>query len=436
MTSAFGIDHGDISKATDREKKAVAGGVAAAGATGLVATKTYMPEHSHYSKETRAHLKSLPAGVHEVDTEMLMHRPRKLGARKQQRPYVAAMAQERPTPYSPVPITRYKDGVIQRDNAHSVMANAMKGRKTLVKIEDAPGYRPSRRTGEELIRRGQMRYQQHRLKQNTNLSDKKIDSIRAKYKDSSRKANTTKRPHGVVEEGFKASTKPFGAARALGLVRKNRHDELSGAAAAAGLGAFASTPVRRSGAKVKIKDGRMSANDAKKVLSPGYRPGNKKAIQTMARNMGHLENSPTKVIRYKDGHVIPFDGNHRGTARVARGDSSIPVKEIKGGERPAVSVARNAFHVGQQKIHQARMDRGAFTPGSNIGAHAGHGKLYGKIANGSALRSGRHLSVDASRLAQGPTTKVLRTKQGLALGAGTALMGLSYSQHKKAKTNG
>jgi len=226
-TSAFGVDHGDeFSKAEEdhRRRNTAIGAGAGAGGAALVATQTHMPEHSHYSRSTRKYINSLPAGVHEVDTKMLAKRPRKLGARKQQAPYVAAMAQERPTPYSPVPITRYKDGVIQRDNAHSVMANAMKGRKTLIHVEDAEGYRPSRRTGEELGRRAQMRYQQHRLKQHMNLSDKQIDSIKAKYKTASRAANTAKRPHGVVEEGFKVAQHPFGVKRALGFVKKDGHD--------------------------------------------------------------------------------------------------------------------------------------------------------------------------------------------------------------------
>lgn len=431
--SAFGVYHGgDISKMTDKEKAAAGvGGVAAAG---VVATQTKMPEHSHYSKDTRKYIKSLPAGVHEIDTKKLAKKPRKLGARKQQAPYVAAMAQERPTPYSPVPITRYKDGVIQGDNAHSVMANSMKGRKTLVKIEDADGYRPSRRTGEELVRRGQSKYQERRLKKYTGLSEKKIEGIRAQYKDSSRKANTHKRPHGVVEEGFKMSKKPFGVARAIGIAKsESKKDYASGALTAGGVGAFAATPVRRSAEKVKIKNGQMSAKDAKKIVSPGYRPGNKKSIQTMARNMGHMENSTTKVVQYKDGTAIPFDGNHRATARIVRGDKKIPVTAIEGGERPAVSAGRNLLHVGQKKLHQARMERGVFNPTKKTGKHTGESKVYSSIANGSPARNGTRVNVASTKFASGPSKAVLRTKQGLAIGTGTAMLGGAHHLQTKKK---
>lgn len=427
MTSAFGIDHGGVSKAASDDDKKKAAAVAGGGvATAAVLGGTKMPEQSHFSRSTRAHLKKLPPGVHEVDTKMLQKRPRKLGARKQQAPYVAAMAQERPTPYSPVPITRYKDGPVQRDNAHSVMANSMKGRKTLIKIEDADGYRPSRRTGEELVRRAQGKYQEHRLKRHTDLPEKKINSIKSQYKPSSRAANTSKRPHGVVEEGFKMSKKPYGIKRALSIAKADR-DEIGGAVAGGGFGLAATTPVRRSAKKVNIKNGQMSAKDAKKVLSPGYRPGNTKNIQTMAANLGHLEDTPTTVIRYKDGGVIPFDGNHRGTARVARGDKSIPVNTIEGGERPAVSVGRNLLHTGQQKLHQKRMDRGDFKPvksGPNYtGKHTGERAGYKAIANGSAKRSGKRVSVGSTAIAQGPSKTALRTRQGATLAGAAALVG-------------
>lgn len=445
--SAFGIDHGDISKAENSHKKeAVA--VGATGAAGVgVAAGTKMPEHSHYSRKTRKYLKSLPAGEHEVDTKILMHKPRKLGARKQQTPYVAAMAQERPYKHdperphlksfdeSPVPITRYKDGVIQRDNAHSVMANAMKNRKTKIKIEDAGGYRPSRRTGEELVRRAQSRYQQHRLKGNTNLSDKKIESIRGAYTDASRKANTAKRPHGAVEEGFRVAKKPFGIARALSFAKKDsRHDVAAGAVGAAGVGTLGATPVRRSAVRSDVSGGRMKASDAKRMLNPGYRPGNKRAIRTMAANLGHLENKPTSVIRYKDGSVIPFDGNHRGTARIARGDKSIPVKVIEGKERPAVSVTRNAYHSVQQKVHHNRMDRNVFKPTAKTGRHAGQTKTYGRIANASPSRSGSRVAVEASRFARGPSKAMLRTKQGATIATGAALLGTAEHLHRKGKS--
>jgi hypothetical protein len=451
MISAFGVEHGDeVSKAESKgfkrdgkmsnsEKGAAA--AAGAGATGAVATKTTLPEHSHYSKKTRKYIQSLEPGVHEVDTKMLAKKPRKLGARRQQTPYVAAMAQERPTPYSPVPITRYKDGVIQRDNAHSVMANAMKGRKTTIKVEDAPGYRPRRRTGEELVRRGQRNYQQLRLKRSFNMSEKQIEAQRARYKDSSRKANTSKRPHGVVEEGFKASLKQHPAskvvhrARKLKLVAKrdDRRSQASGAAGAAGVGVLASTPVRRSASKVDIKDGRMSAADAKKVVSPGWRPGNKKNIQTMSRNLGHLENQPTRVVRYKDGTAIPFDGNHRATARIARGDKSIPVSVIEGGDRPAVSAARNALQVGQQRVHRKRMARGDFKAKPTTGKHTAEGKLYGKIANGSKLRSGKRVAVGSTKIGSGPTKAALRTKQGITLTAGAGLLATSAHLDRRKK---
>lgn len=236
-TSAFGIEHGyEVSKSqtgvfskaepTDAERRhkrqvtgaAVGTGGAVAGTGVLLGTK--MPEHSHYNKKTRKYLHSLPAGEHDVPTKMLAHRPRKLGARKQQTAYVATMARERPLASfhsSPVPVTRYKGGhVIQRDSAHTVMANAMKGRTTRIKIEDAPGHRPTRRTGEELVRRGQMKYQQKRLKQNFNLSEKKIAEKAKVYTKASRKANTAKRPHGVVEEKFKFHPNKFGPKQLLG----------------------------------------------------------------------------------------------------------------------------------------------------------------------------------------------------------------------------
>lgn len=452
--SAFGVDHGGISKAEStgfkRDKKMSNSEKGAAGAAGVagtaaVAGKTTLPEHSHYSKKTRKYIQSLPPGTHEVDTKMLAKKPRKLGARKQQTPYVAAMARERPTPYSPVPVTRYKDGVIQRDNAHSVMANAMKGEKTTIKVEDADGYRPRRRTGEEVVRRGQRTFQQARLKRNFNIGEKKMAAHQAKYKDSSRKANTHKRPHGVVEESFKVANKQHPAskvvhaarnAKKLKLISKadqKKRSQASGAAGAAGVGVLASTPVRRSASKVDIKDGQMSAKDAKKIVSPGYRPGNKKAMQTLSRNLGHLENEPTKVIRYKDGRAIPFDGNHRATARISRGDKSIPVKTIEGGERPAISVTRNAVHVGQQKLHRARMDRGAFKATAATGKHTGEGKVYGKIANGSSLRSGKRVAVGSTKIASGPSKQVLRTKQGLALGTGAALLGTSSHLNRRKK---
>lgn len=439
MESAFGVDHGDISKLDDKQKKQVA--VGAAGTAGVVgagaaATQLKLPEHSHYSKKTRKHLKSLPAGEHEVPTKMLAKKPRKLGARKQQRAYVAAMAQERPAhTYPPVPITRYKDGVIQRDSAHSVMSNAMKGRKTKILIEDSDGYRPSRKAGEELVRRGQSRFQQRRLKQHTNLSEDAIETLRSTYKKSSRKANTSKRPHGVVEEGFKSSKNPYGVKRALGIIRKDdrRRQEAAGAFGVGGATTLAATPVRRSGAKVDIKDGKVSSKDAKKILSPGARPGNKKAIRRMASNMGSLESTSTKVIQYKDGAVIPWDGNHRGTARVARGDKHIPVSVIEGQERPTVSAARNAYHIGQQKLHQNRMDRDVFKPDEKTGKHAAEGKVYRAIANASPSRSGRK-PMGSLRAASGPSKAALRTKQGVALTAGAAMFGTAGALSRKKKT--
>lgn len=457
MNSAFGIDHGDISKADGfkRDKKlsgseAAAGAAAGGAGVGLGATKVRMREHSHYSKKTQKKLKKLPPGTHEVPTKWLAKKPRKLGARRQQRSYVAAMAQERPVESfknSPVPITRYKDGIIQRDNAHSVMANAMKGRKTTIKIEDAPGYRPTRPAGEELVRRAQSKYQERRLKAHTNLPEKKIEALRGKYKESSRRANTHKRPHGVVEDTFKYRKKKYNAKAAFKAGKhvvavskkddRRGRDVAAGAAGVAGTGTLASTPVRRSAAKVKIKDGQMSSKDAKKIVSPGYRPGNKRAIQVMARNLGHLENEPTKVIRYKDGRAIPFDGNHRATARIARGDKTVPVKVIEGKDRPTVSVARNAYHVGQQRLHRKRMNRGDFKPNTDPtasnyrGKHAGEYKTYSSISNASKTRSGKRVNIASTRTASGMSTKALRSRQALTVGAGTALLGGSYKLARK-----
>ena len=463
--SAFGVQHGgEISKAEaaerDHTKRNVAiGGTAVAG-TGAVALGTKIPEHSHYDKKTRKYLHSLPAGEHDIPTKMLGQKnPRKLGARKNQTGYVAAMAHERPEhTYSPVPVTRYKgkgNPTIQRDNAHSVMAHAMKGRKTVrIKIEDAPGYKPNRRTGEELIRRGQAKYQQRRLKAHTDIGDKKIEQLRGGYTKGQRKANTSKRPHGVVEEGFKHSPKPYGVKQAfarpnlksaakiartvVGKADDRRgRDTAAGVTGAAGVGVLASTPVRRSAAKVDVSGGKVSAKSAKKIASPGYRPGNKKAIKTMAANLGHLENQPTTVIRYKDGRVIPFDGNHRMTARVARGDKQVPVKVVEGGNRPAVSATRNAYHVAQQKLHASRMERGAFKPDKNpksatyTGRHSGESKAYGKIANASPMRSGKRVAVASSKIGAGPTKAVLRTKQGATLAAGGALLAGAGMLHRK-----
>jgi hypothetical protein len=175
----------------------------------------------------------------------------------------------------------------------------------------------------------------------------------------------------------------------------------------------------------------MSASDAKKVVSPGYRPGNKKAIQTMAANLGHLENKPTTVVRYNDKKVIPFDGNHRATARIARGDKHVPVNVIEGGNRPAVSAMRNAFHVTQQKLHQARMESGAFNPGPNTGRHTGERRAYKTIANASPIRSGKRVAIASTKLGSGPSQAVLRTKQGATLAAGGALLGTAAQLHRK-----
>lgn len=460
--SAFGVDHGgEISKAETAQKdrkKNVAIGAGAVGATGAAGTAgvlagTKMPEHSHYDRKTRKYLHSLPAGEHDIPTKMLGKKnPRKLGARRQQRSYVAAMAQERPLhTYSPVPITRYKgkgSPTIQRDNAHSVMAHSMKGRKTVrVKIEDAPGYRPTRRTGEELVRRTQAKYQQRRLKKHTNISEKKINSLVGDYKPKSREKNTAKRPHGVVEEQLSYSKKPFKLKSVVRAGKNVSHivkrddrrgrDVAAGVTGTAGAGVLATTPVRRSAAKIDVSGGSMSAKDAKKVVSPGYRPGNKRAIQVMARNLGHLENQPTTVIRYKDKKVIPFDGNHRATARVARGDKKIPVKVVEGGERPAISVARNAYHVGQQRLHRSRMNKDVFKPTSDpkaktyTGKHAGETKTYSSISNASPSRSGRKVSIGATRAASGPSKAMLRTRQGATIAAGTALLGTAGHLHRK-----
>jgi hypothetical protein len=192
--------------------------------------------------------------------------------------------------------------------------------------------------------------------------------------------------------------------------------------------------VRRSAAKVDVSGGQLKATDAKKVVSPGYRPGNKKAIKTMAANLGHLEDKPSTVIRYKDGGVIPFDGNHRATARVARGDKSVPVKVIEGGERPTVSAARNAFHVGQQKVHGNRMKRNVFAPDEKTGKHTGERKLYSSIANGSKSRSGRRVAIESTKAAAGPSKALLRTKQGAAVSAGSALIGSAGYLHRKKKS--
>lgn len=447
MISPFGVDHGEFSKLDDRQKKTaeIAGGTAVgAGAVGVAAHQIHMPEHSHYDKKTRKYLHSLPAGEHDVPTKMLAKRPRKLGARKQQTPYVATMAKERPLASfhsSPVPVTRYKGGhVIQRDSAHSVMANAMKGRTTRIKIEDAPGHRPTRRSGEELVRRGQMRFQEQRLKRNFNIGEKKIKAKAGQYKTSSRKANTAKRPHGVVEEQLKYNPKKFGVKTALGIKRaKNlaavvkRDDRnrnvAAGVTGAAGAGALAATPVRRSAPKARIHEGHVSNADARKMASPGYRPGNKRAIKVMAANLGHLEKEPTTVIRYKSGHTVPFDGNHRMTARIARGDKKIPVRVVEGGERPAISVTRNAYHVAQQRLHQKRMNQGVFTPKGKagtkeyVGRHAGQTKTYKTIANASPSRSGARVAVGSLKHAAGPTKAVLRAKQAGTIGAGAALLG-------------
>lgn len=459
-TSPFGVDHGgEISKAEAKErekKKAIGTGAVVAGGTGVgtaaVLGGTHMPEHSHYDKKTRKKLHSLKPGVHEVDTKMLSTRPRKLGARKQQTPYVAAMAQERPTPYAPVPVTRYKGGhVIQRDSAHSVMANSMKGRKTLIKIEDAPGHRPTRRTGEELVRRGQMRFQEQRLKRNVKIGDKKIKGHVKNYKASSRKANTTKRPHGVVEEAFKYSEKPYGVKTALKGAKnikvlakrddRRGRDVAAGVTGTAGAGVLATTPVRRSAAKIDVSGDKMSAKDTKKVVSPGYRPGNKRAIKVMAANLGHLEDKPTTVVQYKDKRVIPWDGNHRATARVARGDKSVPLKVIQGGERPAISVTRNAYHVAQQKLHRERMDRNVFKPETDVkasnyvGRHAGETKTYGSVANASPSRAGKRVAVGSTKAASGPSKAMLRTRQGATVAAGGALLGTAAHLNRKKKTD-
>jgi hypothetical protein len=245
----------------------------------------------------------------------------------------------------------------------------------------------------------------------------------------------------VVEDTLKYNPKKYSVARAVGragnlaavVKRDDRRgrDTAAGVTGAAGVGALASTPVRRSAAKVDVSGGSMSASDAKKVVSPGYRPGNKRAIRTMAANLGHLENKPTTVVRYKGGHVVPFDGNHRASARVARGDARVPVNVVEGGERPAVSVARNAYHVAQQKVHQSRLDRDVFKPNSKIGRHAGETKAYSAIANASPLRSGKRVAIGSTKLGSGPTKAVLRTKQGLALGASAALLGTSAHLHRK-----
>ena len=469
-TSAFGVEHGIFSKAEkepDHTKRNVAigaGGTAAVGGTALAATK--IPEHSHYDKKTRKYLHSLPAGEYDLPTKMLAKNPRKLGARKNQKGYVAAMAQERPEhTYSPVPITRYKGKghpTIQRDNAHSVMAHSMLGRKTVrVKIEDAPGYKPHRMTGEELIRRGQGKYQQRRLRQNTKLPKKKIERLVDTYTNKQRKANTAKRPHGVVEESFKMSKQPYGLrtavqnpkkiaqaprriGQALDLVKKDdrkhsgklEHDLAVGGTGAAGVATLASTPVRRSGKKIKVKGGTISAKDAKKVVSPGYRPGNRRAIQVMAANMGHLEGTPTTVIRYKDGKVIPFDGNHRATARIARGDKKIPVQVIRGQERPTVSAARNVYHGTQQLLHRERMNRGIYKPVKEKGStytpkHRAEPKTYKQIANASPIRSGTKEAIEGSKFAAGPTKRMLRTRQGATVAAGSALLGTAAYLHRK-----
>jgi hypothetical protein len=216
------------------------------------------------------------------------------------------------------------------------------------------------------------------------------------------------------------------------VVRKDdKRNKTAGASTAAGVGVLASTPVRRSAAKVDIKDGRISAGDTRKIASPGFRPGNKRAIKVMARNLGHLENKPTTVIQYKDKTAIPFDGNHRATARVARGDKSVPVKVVQGGERPAISAVRNVYHVGQQRLHRARMDRGAFKPTSAQGKHAGETKMYTKIANGSKLRSGSRVAIDSTRIASGPSEAVLRTRQGATVAAGAALLGVGHRLGRK-----
>lgn len=209
----------------------------------------------------------------------------------------------------------------------------------------------------------------------------------------------------------------------------------SGAAGAAGAGAVAATPVRRSASKVSVTEGRISADDAKKILSPGYRPGNKKAIRVMAQNEPrHIANTPTTVIRYKDGSVIPFDGNHRATARIARGDPSIPVRVVEGGDRPTVSAARNVYHLAQRRLHQRRMRGSAFAPTEHTPKHAGEpSKLYTKIANASKTRSGEKGPVESLRLAGGPSTKVLRGKQVAVAGTGAALLGTAGVLHERAK---
>lgn len=214
-----------------------------------------------------------------------------------------------------------------------------------------------------------------------------------------------------------------------------KRDVAAGATGTAGVGVLASTPVRRSAAKVKITDGQIKSSDAKKIVNPGYRPGNTRSIKVMARNLGHLESSPTTVIRYKDGHVIPFDGNHRATARIARGDKQIPVKTIEGGERPAVSVTRNAYHAAQQRVHQSRMNKNTFKPTVEgkgyTGKHAGETKTYSSIANSSPLRSGRRVAIDATKIASGPSKAMLRGRQAATVGAGLALLGGAHHLSQK-----
>jgi hypothetical protein len=107
------------------------------------------------------------------------------------------------------------------------------------------------------------------------------------------------------------------------------------------------------------------------------------------------------------------------------------VNVIEGGERPAISAARNAFHVGQQKVHRNRMDRDVFKPNARIGRHAGETKAYRSIANASPLRSGKRVAVGSTKIGSGPTKAVLRTKQGATLAAGAALLGTSAHLHRK-----
>jgi hypothetical protein len=147
MISAFGVDHGDFSKAReDRPARDYAIGAGAGVAGGALAMPVRIENNSR-----RNPFRDAPSGTTRADLSDISRIARKPGSRKQGTAYTARMAQtikdgKAPKSFSdPVDIHTWSDGSSRQMNgSHRIWAKTMAGEKDVpVRITRVEGSRPT-----------------------------------------------------------------------------------------------------------------------------------------------------------------------------------------------------------------------------------------------------------------------------------------------------